>query len=130
MENSTATKFGKILRNTGIDEVPQLFNIIKGDMKFIGPRPLTQADIERLEWNTPYHDIRWAVKPGLTGLAQLAPICHKKISWFLDAYYSRNKSLKIDAIIIIRTIVAMFIGKQKAISIIYLKTYKRKQTQL
>lgn len=130
MQNAIPTKFGKILRNTGIDELPQLFNIIKGDMKFIGPRPLTQADIERLEWNTPYHDIRWAVKPGLTGLAQLAPICHKKISWFLDAYYSRNKSLKIDAIIIIRTTLAMLIGKQRVIKLIYRKSPKRKPTQL
>ena len=84
MKNGKITPFGKILRKTGIDEIPQLINIIKGDIYFIGPRPLTQFDIERLNWTSNFYSKRWRVKPGLTGLAQLSPMCHKKMSWFYD----------------------------------------------
>ncbi len=66
------TRFGRFLRKTGLDELPQLVNILKGDMKFIGPRPLTAGDITRLGWDTAEFDLRWSVKPGITGPAQLS----------------------------------------------------------
>ena len=80
MDNNKITALGNFLRRTGIDEIPQLINILIGDMNFIGPRPLTKQDIIRLEWNTNFHDIRWGIKPGITGLSQLSPICNKRVS--------------------------------------------------
>ena len=113
MKAGKVTIWGKVLRNTGLDEFPQLLNILKGDMNFIGPRPLTKADIQRLEWDTKYHTKRWNVTPGITGLAQLSPTCHKKFSWFYDCYYSENKSTLLDLSIVIQTILVAFIGKKR-----------------
>jgi len=111
MHDGKITPWGKFLRNTGLDEFPQLLNIIKGDMNFIGPRPLTGYDIKRLVWDTDYHLKRWDVKPGITGLSQLSPICHKKASWFYDSYYSINKSVFLDISIGIQTLLVLIIGK-------------------
>lgn len=113
MSDGKITKWGKFLRNTGLDEFPQLWNIIIGDMGFIGPRPLTQFDIDRLGWSTVYHATRWVEKPGITGLAQLTPACHQKVSWFYDCYYSRHKSVCLDISIGIQTLLVALIGKKR-----------------
>lgn len=114
MKNGQITSLGKILRKTGLDEIPQLINIIKGDMNFIGPRPLTYFDVERLNWGGIYYEKRWLVKPGLTGLAQLSPKCHKKMSFFLDRYYAENQSFMMDAKIFLVSSLALILGKEKA----------------
>lgn len=119
MKNEKITKAGKILRKTGFDETPQLINILKGEMVFIGPRPLTKYDVDRLEWNSNYYSNRWNVKPGLTGLAQLSPKCHKKMSFFLDQYYANNKSFLLNLKIISVTFLALFIGKSRAKNIYF-----------
>jgi len=72
MRDGRVTRMGKVLRATGLDEVPQLLNILAGDMSAVGPRPLTADDVERLGWAGTDYDFRWGVRPGLTGLAQLA----------------------------------------------------------
>ena len=72
MRDGRVTRMGRLLRRTGLDEVPQLLNILVGHMSAVGPRPLTAADVERLGWTTADYDFRWDVRPGLTGLAQLA----------------------------------------------------------
>lgn len=111
MKNGHITWYGRILRKTGIDEVPQLWNIIKGEMSFIGPRPLTESDVNRLAWNSDYYNVRWDVTPGITGLAQLAVLCHKKVTWFCDRYYVLNKSVKLDCWILIQTLKIVLMGK-------------------
>jgi lipopolysaccharide/colanic/teichoic acid biosynthesis glycosyltransferase len=113
MTNGEVTFVGKVLRRTGIDELPQLWNIIFMEMSFVGPRPLTQGDIERLEWTSDYYSQRWDVKPGIVGLAQLAPICHKKMSWFLDLYYIKNNDLILDAKVFCSSLLIPFVGKAK-----------------
>jgi len=113
MDNNKITSLGKLLRRTGIDEIPQLINILIGDMNFIGPRPLTTQDINRMEWNTNSHDIRWGVKPGITGLAQLSPICNKRISFFLDKFYVNNHSVILNGKIMYTSILILFLGKRK-----------------
>lgn len=72
MRDGRITRMGRLLRATGLDEVPQLLNILGGHMSAVGPRPLTADDVRRLGWTTTAYDFRWDVRPGLTGLAQLA----------------------------------------------------------
>lgn len=112
MHNNAVTPLGKFLRRTGIDELPQLVNILKGDMSFVGPRPLTQSDITRLHWDTNFFNKRWSVKPGIVGLAQLAPVCHKKMSWFYDQLYLKKQSLFLDCKILVAAAIIPLVGKK------------------
>jgi len=88
-----------------------LLNIIKRDMSFVGPRPLTLGDVERLEWDTDFHQKRWPVRPGIVGLAQLSPVCHKKMSWFYDQLYLERQSLILDFKILMAAVMIPFTGK-------------------
>jgi lipopolysaccharide/colanic/teichoic acid biosynthesis glycosyltransferase len=72
MRDGRITRVGRVLRATGLDELPQFVNILRGDMSAVGPRPLTADDVARLGWNGAAFDFRWECRPGLTGLAQLA----------------------------------------------------------
>ena len=67
MRDGSPTRVGRILRATGLDEIPQFINILSGEMSAVGPRPLTESDVARLGWTGPDFDSRWDVKPGLTG---------------------------------------------------------------
>ena len=111
MKDGQVTFLGKILRKTGVDEIPQMLNILKGDMNFIGPRPLMQSDVIRLGWENKRYDIRWECKPGLTGLAQLSVLCHRRISFFYDSYYVKNRNLCMDIYIIFMSFLVLFFGK-------------------
>jgi len=71
MREGRTTRVGRVLRATGLDEVPQLVNVLSGEMSAVGPRPLTESDIARLGWTGAAFDFRWEAKPGLTGLAQI-----------------------------------------------------------
>lgn len=97
------TKFGKMLRNTSLDELPEAFNILKGDMSVVGPRPLL---VEYLPYYTLEERRRHEVRPGLTGLAQVSG--RNAISWEdkfrFDIAYVENISFKHDIIIIFKTI--------------------------
>lgn len=97
------TKIGSIVRSTSIDELPQLVNVIKGDMSFIGPRPLL---VEYLPLYTHEQLQRHNVKPGITGWAQVNG--RNAISWKqkfdFDIYYKNNLSLKLDVTIVFMTI--------------------------
>ena len=72
MRDGRVTRAGRVLRASGLDEIAQFFNILSGDMSAVGPRPLTVADVQRLGWGSAAFDFRWEVRPGLTGLAQIA----------------------------------------------------------
>lgn len=97
------TKFGKILRSSSLDEIPELFNILKGDMSFVGPRPQLIKD---LAFMTDTQKIRQTIKPGLTGYAQVNG--RNSISWEeklqLDLYYVKNVSLYLDIKILFITL--------------------------
>ncbi|MBN2777813.1 MAG: sugar transferase [Bacteroidales bacterium] len=113
MTDGKISQFGSVLRKTGIDELPQLFNILKGEMAFVGPRPLTQDDIYRLDWNDIKYKARWSVKPGITGAAQLLKICDKNLSMKRDLSYVEKKCLWLDLKIILQSILIPIIGKKQ-----------------
>ena len=108
------TPIGNLLRKTRIDEVPQFFNIIRGDMSFIGPRPERPELAEDLERHVPYYRQRLLVKPGISGWDQVSGEYHspsiedtyKKLQY--DLYYIKNLSLVLDISIIAKTIATVF----------------------
>ncbi len=96
------TTIGKIIRKTSIDELPQLLNVLKGDMSLIGPRPLL---VKYLPYYTKSERLRFKVKPGLTGLAQVNG--RNNLSWdkrlAYDVQYVQNLSIKMDVMILRKT---------------------------
>lgn len=106
------TKVGKFIRKTRIDEIPQLFNILKGDMSLIGPRPERPQFTEQFNKEIPGFVNRLAVKPGLTGWAQVNGGYDMTPSEKLveDIYYIRNRSVLLDFKIIFKTIAVVLTG--------------------
>ena len=104
------TKVGRIIRKTRIDELPQLVNILKRDMSFIGPRPERPEFIKEFIKYIPDFNDRLLVKPGITGWAQvnggysLTP--KEKLEF--DKYYIKNRGFKLDLLILIKTIIVIF----------------------
>ncbi len=103
------TALGKFLRWTHLDEIPQLINIIKGDLSFVGPRPERPEFVQELKKNVPYYDLRHLVRPGLTGWAQLhyrygssIEDAYQKLQY--DIYYLKNYSFWLDLSVMIKTI--------------------------
>lgn len=101
------TKFGKALRATSMDELPEVFNILKGDMSIIGPRPLL---VKYLPLYNDFQHKRHEIKPGLTGYAQVYG--RNALTWEekfeKDVYYAENVSLKLDLKILLKTIAVVF----------------------
>lgn len=106
-DNIRLTKFGKILRATSLDELPGLFNILKGDMSIVGPRPLS---VKYLPYYNEKEKLRHTVRPGLTGYAQING--RNLIGWEdrfeYDIEYVKNISFKKDIVIIFKTIIKVF----------------------
>ena len=96
MRDGRITRVGRILRATGLDELPQFINILRGEMSAVGPRPLTEADATRLGWMVSRYDFRWRVLPGLTGLAQVTEARSGRLSLGLDRRYVARQSLALD----------------------------------
>ena len=113
MRDGRVTRAGAVLRATGLDELPQFLNILRGELSAVGPRPVTAADAERYRWAGAEADVRWSVKPGLTGLAQLAGRSIDE-SLALDCQYVRNQSLALDCRLIAMSFVVNVVGKTRA----------------
>lgn len=104
MCDGEVTPLGRVLRALGLDELPQLINVLRGEMSLIGPRPLTKHDIERLSWDDPRFDDRWSVRPGITGMAQLSHRCDPGLSMRLDLYYAEHASVWLDLLVAAGTV--------------------------
>lgn len=107
------TKVGKVIRKLHIDEVPQMINILKGDMSLVGPRPERPVFVNLLDKDIPYYSYRHIVKPGFTGWAQIKyryanTIEDSKEKFEYDLYYIKNRNIFIDIGIILRTIQIIF----------------------
>jgi len=113
MRDGGITRVGRVLRATGLDELPQLINVLRGEMSLVGPRPLTPADVTRLGWDGSAHAQRWSVGPGITGLAQLYAGRGARLSWFLDRRYIESWCPRLDVVIIGLTLVIAMIGKRR-----------------
>lgn len=109
------TRVGKFLRKYRIDEVPQLLNVLKGDMALIGPRPEAIKLVERFKQEIPFYEYRYLVRPGITGWAQ---VCYEntcsvegaleKLQY--DLYWIKNRSILLDFRIIFKSIKVMLTG--------------------
>jgi lipopolysaccharide/colanic/teichoic acid biosynthesis glycosyltransferase len=110
------TRLGRFLRRSRLDELPQLFNIIKGDMSLIGPRPEALALSEWYATELPFYHYRHIIKPGVTGWAQInqghvADVADVREKLHYDFYYVKNYSVWLDILIMIRTAQTMLTGK-------------------
>ncbi len=110
------TRLGRFLRATRIDELPQLWNVLKGEMSFVGPRPERDFFIRQLAETIPYYRERLTVKPGLTGWAQVSygygaseDDAREKLNY--DLFYIKNMSIPMDLMIVLKTIKIVIFGK-------------------
>jgi sugar transferase (PEP-CTERM system associated) len=110
------TRIGRLLRRTRVDELPQLFNIFRGDMHIVGPRPFVPNQEEECLEKIPYYRQRWVVKPGATGWAQVnrgynVTIEDNKEKLAYDLYYIKNISVGLDLLILFRTMKILLLGR-------------------
>jgi lipopolysaccharide/colanic/teichoic acid biosynthesis glycosyltransferase len=111
MRDGQVTRVGATLRRTGLDELPQFFNILRGDMSFVGPRPLTAEDVARLGWTGSGYDFRWRMRPGITGLAQIRAGAGARASLAWDRLYARVAEPLLDTRILGTTFLMNLAGK-------------------
>lgn len=112
MREQRVTRVGRWLRRTGIDELPQFVNVLRGEMSVVGPRPLTQQDVDRLGWHDPPHDWRFAASPGITGLSQLLAQPTPRSARRLDRLYLQRQSLVLDIRLIALSFAVNVAGKR------------------
>ena len=114
--DARVTKVGAFIRNTRLDELPQLYNVLAGSMSFVGPRPERPEFVTDLSAQIPFYDTRHKVKPGLMGWAQLkypygASVEDAKNKLQYDLYYTKNHSFLMDMLIMIQTVEIILLGK-------------------
>ena len=114
--DNRVTRWGKIMRATRIDELPQLWNVLRGEMSFVGPRPEREYFIQQLEKEIPYYNLRHTVKPGLTGWAQVmypygasVEDAYRKLQY--DLYYIKHHDIIFDIKVLLKTITIVIFGK-------------------
>ena len=110
------TRLGRFMRKVRLDEVPQLWNVLKGDMSFVGPRPERPHFVQKLRQVIPYYDERHSVRPGITGWAQVkfpygSTIEDAEEKFEFDLYYVKHMSLLLDIAIVLETAKVMLLGR-------------------
>ncbi|MBA4143904.1 MAG: TIGR03013 family PEP-CTERM/XrtA system glycosyltransferase [Nitrosospira sp.] len=115
-DDPRVTRVGRVIRKLRIDELPQIFNVLNGDMSFVGPRPERPYFVDQLCAEVPYYNVRHSIKPGITGWAQVryrygssVEDAIEKLQY--DLYYVKNHSLFLDVIILIDTVEVVVLGK-------------------
>jgi sugar transferase (PEP-CTERM system associated) len=115
-EDDRVTRMGRIMRKTRLDEIPQFWNILKGEMNFVGPRPERPHFVSQLAQEIPYYEQRHLIEPGLTGWAQIkypygSSIEDARQKLQYDLYYIKNQSLALDATILFETVKTILFGR-------------------
>lgn len=115
-DDERMTRVGRIIRKIRVDEIPQFWNILRGDMNFVGPRPERPHFVAQLAQEIPYYEQRHLIAPGLTGWAQInypygASIEDAKQKLQYDLYYMKNQNMALDATIMFETIKTILFGK-------------------
>lgn len=110
------TRVGRVIRKLRIDELPQVLNVLRGEMSFVGPRPERPTFVDQLRREIPYYGLRHAVKPGITGWAQLryaygASVDDAAEKLTYDLYYVKNQSLMFDLLVLLQTVEVVLFGK-------------------
>jgi sugar transferase (PEP-CTERM system associated) len=110
------TRVGRFLRKTRIDEIPQLLNVLRGDMSLVGPRPERPEFVAALNQKIPYYHLRHSVRPGITGWAQIlyrygSSVEDAKEKLRYDLYYIKNMSVGLDLLIILSTVKIILLGR-------------------
>jgi sugar transferase (PEP-CTERM system associated) len=115
-DDDRITRVGRILRKFRLDEIPQAFNVLRGDMSFVGPRPERPFFVDQLREQVPYYNLRHHVKPGITGWAQVTypygssiEDAYEKLQY--DFYYAKHISPRIDLLILLKTLKVVLFGK-------------------
>lgn len=114
--DSRVTRIGRVLRTLRFDEIPQLWNVFRGEMCLVGPRPERPHFTEKLTECMPYYDVRHSVPPGITGWAQVcaaygSTVQESKIKLEYDLFYLNNQSPLLDALILVKTIKIALFGR-------------------
>jgi sugar transferase (PEP-CTERM system associated) len=115
-DDPRVTRVGRVLRKIRLDETPQMFNVLIGDMSFIGPRPERSVFVNQLKEEIPYYVLRFAVKPGITGWAQVRYSYGSTVEDALeklqyDLYYIKNMSVFLDLLILLKSIQVVLFGR-------------------
>jgi lipopolysaccharide/colanic/teichoic acid biosynthesis glycosyltransferase len=116
VDDPRVTRLGSFLRRSRIDELPQLLNVLRGEMSLVGPRPERPVFVDMLTEQIPFYAVRHSVKPGITGWAQVrysygadVEQAMKKLEY--DLYYVKNHSLFLDLLILLGTIRVVLLGE-------------------
>lgn len=115
-DDDRIARVGRFIRKWRADEIPQLWNVLKGNMSFVGPRPEREFFVKKLEDTIPYYGKRFSVKPGITGWAQVSygygasvEDAIEKLNY--DLFYIKNMSTLMDLMTVLRTIKIVLFGK-------------------
>jgi len=114
-DDARVTRVGRILRKIRVDELPQLVNVLKGEMSLVGPRPEREYFVRRLSTQIPFYEFRFYVKPGITGWAQInyrygSSVEDATEKLMYDLYYIKNRSIWLDIKILIKTLRVIILG--------------------
>ena len=115
-DDERCTRVGRWLRATRIDELPQLWNIFRGDMHLVGPRPFVPEQEARLAKQIPFYSLRWSVRPGATGWAQVnrgycSTVAENAEKLAYDLFYIKNVSVGLDLLVIFKTFKTLLLSR-------------------
>jgi sugar transferase (PEP-CTERM system associated) len=115
-KDNRVTRVGQMIRRLRIDELPQLFNVLRGDMSLVGPRPERPFFVDQLTHELPFYSLRHSVKPGVTGWAQVrypygATVEDSLEKLQFDLYYVKNHTLFLDLVVLVETVAVVLTGK-------------------
>jgi sugar transferase (PEP-CTERM system associated) len=110
------TRVGSVIRKLRIDELPQIINVLRGEMSFVGPRPERPFFVDQLSADVPFYNMRHSIKPGITGMAQVRYAYGASVEDSIqklqyDLYYVKNNSLFLDILILLETVQVVLLGK-------------------